>query len=65
MIFSSYEKGNKVDYMWKMYPIGVIIVVVEIVIIETATEISVGINIWYEVNLLFITSNVVIITNNQ
>ncbi len=65
MIFSSYEKGNKVDYMWKMYPIGVIIVVVEIVIIETATEISVGINIWYEVNLLFIISNVVIITNNQ
>ena len=65
MIFSSYEKGNKVDYMWKMYPIGVIIVVVEIVIIETATEISVGINIWYEVNLLFIISNVVIITNNK
>ena len=64
-MFSSYEKGNKVDYMWKMYPKGVIVVVVEILLTKNATEILVGIVKLYEVNLLFIVSNVLIITNNQ
>lgn len=48
-----------------MYPKGVIVVVVEILLTKNATEILVGIVKLYEVNLLFIVSNVLIITNNQ
>ncbi len=48
-----------------MYPNGVIIVEVEIVVAEKATIISAVVNCWYEDFLQSIISNVVIITNKE